>query len=69
MDFSLPPNLASLLLLSREIRASNPSLTNDVFSLIPVNSEALLRIFSSMFMVVLICIDMHEICIPVKFFA
>jgi hypothetical protein len=37
--------------------------------LIPVNSEALLRILSSMIIVVLICIDMHIICISVKFFA
>ena len=51
---SLPPSCANRLLLSLEIRDCNPSLTKDVFSLIPVKSEAFLRIASSMSNVVLI---------------
>ena len=35
--FSVPPNLASRRLLSREIRASSPRRTRVVFSLIPVS--------------------------------
>jgi hypothetical protein len=44
MFFSI--KAASLLLLSRAINASKPNLTNGVFSLIPVNIEALSRIFT-----------------------
>jgi hypothetical protein len=68
-SFSVPPRSASLLLLSRAMSASNPSLTKEVFSFMPVSSEALLRISSSMFSVVLICISMHQPCIYVKGYA
>jgi hypothetical protein len=50
----VPPSWASLLLLSREIRDCSPNLTKDVFSLIPVKSEAFLSISSSINNVVLI---------------
>jgi hypothetical protein len=50
---SLPPSRANLLLLSLEIKDCNPNLTKDVFSLIPVKSEAFLSIASSMINVVL----------------
>jgi hypothetical protein len=63
---SVPASLASRLLLSRAISASNPSLTNWVFSLIPVSSEALFRISSLILIVVLICTYMHNFCICVK---
>ena len=39
--FSVPPNRASLRLLSRAIKASNPKRTSDVFSSIFVRAEAL----------------------------
>jgi len=39
-SFSVPPSFASRLLLSRAIRASRPSRTKEVFSLIPVSREA-----------------------------
>ena len=74
--FSVPPNVASLLLLSRAINASKPSLTKDVFSVTPVNFEALLSNWSSIFKVVrmtstfeyaiLVCIIMHVKYIHVK---
>ena len=76
--FSVPPNVASLLLLSLAIKASNPSLTSMVFSLIPVSLDALSTRLSSMFKVVLIflpperefvCLSMHTPCIHVKLFA
>ena len=53
MLFSVPPSAARRLLLSFAMRASSPSLTKDVFSLIPVNFEALLISSSSIFKVVL----------------
>src|SRR3990172_3810219 len=52
-SFSVPPSFASLLLLSLAINASSPSLTRVVFSLMPVNSEALSINLSSIFNVVL----------------
>jgi hypothetical protein len=52
-SFSVPPKAANLLALSLAIRASRPSLTRAVFSLIPVNSAALANNVSSMFKVVL----------------
>lgn len=52
--FSVPPNSASLLALSLAIKASRPSFTNVVFSLIPVNSDAFSTNSSSMFSVTLI---------------
>src|SRR4030042_3861274 len=61
-----PPSLASRLPLSRAISDSSPSLTSCVFSLIPVSSEAFLRISSLILIVVLICIYMHILCIYVK---
>ena len=65
---SVLPSLANLFALSRDIKASNPRLTKEVFSLIPVSFDALFRSFSSMFNVVLICIYMHKKCIYVKMF-
>ena len=64
--FSVPPSLASLLLLSREIKASRPRRTKVVFSEIPVSREAFSNILSSMFNVVLICMMMHHLCIYVS---
>ena len=64
--FSVPPSFASRLLLSRAIKASRPSRTKDVFSLMPVNRDAFSNILSSMLSVVLICISMNEMCIYVK---
>jgi len=52
--FSVPPSLASLLLLSIAIKASRPSFTRVVFSLIPVSFDALSINVSSIFNVVLI---------------
>ena len=79
--FSVPPNMASLLLLSRAIKAFKPSLTKEVFSLTPVNFDALPINLSSIFNVVLIinslkcvniciivCIIMYNKCIFVKGF-
>ena len=63
---SVPPSFARRLLLSRAIKASNPCLTKAVFSLIPVNWDAFLRMSSSMFKVVLICIYMHHLGIFVN---
>ncbi len=65
-SFSVPPSFASLLLLSRAISASNPSRTKEVFSLTPVKYDALFSISSSMFNVVLICIDMPYLYINVN---
>ena len=64
--FSVPASFDNLLLLSWAIRACKPSLTRDVFSLIPVNLEASLSISSSILSVVLIHISMHNICIHVN---
>jgi len=38
--FSAPPSFAGLLLLSFAMSASNPSLTRDVFALMPVSADA-----------------------------
>src|SRR3972149_3890707 len=62
-SFAVPPSSASLLLLSIEINASNPSFTSVVFSLMPVSFETFLIKLSSMFKVVLIvpsCIYMYQ---------
>jgi len=64
--FSVPPSLASRLLLSRAIKASKPSRTKEVFSLTPVSRDAFSNILSSMLSVVLICINVHYICIYVN---
>jgi hypothetical protein len=53
---SVPPSFASRRALSLAIRASSPSFTNVVFSLMPVNSDALSSNPSSMFNVVLIAL-------------
>jgi len=65
-SFSVPPSLARRLLLSRAIRASSPRRTSAVFSLRPVKRDAFSKISSSMFSVVLICINMHYLCIYVN---
>jgi len=62
-SFSVPPSLASRLLASRAIKASSPSRTKAVFSLIPVIRDALAKISSSMLSVVRIHINMHQSCI------
>ncbi len=64
--FSVPPSLASRLLLSRDIKASRPSRTKAVFSETPVKREASSNILSSMFNVVLICMMMHHLCIHIN---
>jgi hypothetical protein len=65
-SLSVPPNFARRLLLSLAMRASSPSFTKEVFSLIPVICDAFFRILSSMFNVVLICINMHYLYIYVN---
>jgi len=64
--FSVSPSLASRLLASRAIKASSPSRTKAVFSLIPVIRDALAKISSSMLSVVRIHINMHQSCIFVN---
>ena len=61
--FSVPSSSASLLLLSRAIRASRPSLTRAVFCLIPVKVDARFSRASSILSVVHICYNMHKLCI------
>ncbi len=56
---SLPPKAASLLALSRAIKASSPACTTAVFSVIPVSCAACLSKVSLILSVVLICISMH----------
>lgn len=63
---SVPPRAANRRALSREIKASRPSRTREVFSFTPVSLAALRKRPSSMFSVVLICISMHVLCISVK---
>ena len=58
--FSVPSSFASLLLLSRAIRASTASLTRAVFCLMPVNVDARFNRTSSIFSVVLICNNTHK---------
>ena len=64
--FSVSPSLASRLLASRAIKASSPSRTKAVFSLIPVIRDALAKISSSMFSVERIYMNMHQSCIFVN---
>ena len=64
--FSVPPSLASRLLASRAIKASSPSRTKAVFSLIPVIRDALAKISSSMLSVERIHMNMHQSCIFVN---
>ena len=59
-------NKRQRLALSRAIKASKPSRTRAVFSLMPVSCDAFSKIWSSMFNVVLICINMHKTCIIVN---
>ena len=61
--YSVPSSSASLLLLSRAIRASRPSLTRAVFCLIPVELDALFSRASSILSVVCICYNMYKLCI------
>ena len=61
--FSVPSSSASLLLLSRAIRASRPSLTRAVFWLIPVKVDAWFSRESSILSVVLICYNMYKLYI------
>ncbi len=63
---SVPPSAAKRRALSREINASSPKRTKEVFSSTPVSLAALRSRLSSMFSVVLICISMHALCMPVK---
>ena len=58
-SFSVPPRRARRLALSLATSAFNPRRTSVVFSLTPVNSAAFSSNPSSMFNVVLICINMH----------
>lgn len=51
--FSVPPNLASRLLLSMAMMASSPCCTKAVFSLMPVNWLAFFKVSSSILSVVL----------------
>jgi len=53
---SVPPSFASRWALSLAIKASSPSFTKVVFSLMPVNSDALSTNLSSMFNVVLMAV-------------
>jgi hypothetical protein len=58
--FSVPPSLANRLPHSLAIRASRPSFTRDVFSLMPVSSAALRIRSSSMLIVVLMRSLFHD---------
>jgi len=57
--FYTPPSVTypQPMLLSQAIKASKPSRTKEVFSLTPVSRDAFSNILSSMFSVVLICIN------------
>lgn len=57
---SVPPSFDSRLALSFAINASRPSLTRVVFSLMPVNSDALSTRVSSMFKVVLMVMHLSS---------
>ena len=63
---SLPPKAANRLALSLAIKASSPARTTAVFSAIPLSRAASLKRASSIFKVVLICINMHHLCISFK---
>jgi len=64
--FSVPPNVASRRALSLAMSASRPIRTSAVFSSTPASVAALRSRVSSMFNVVLICINMHAKGISVK---
>ncbi len=64
--FSVPPSSARRRALSRAIRASSPSRTRAVFSSTPASLAALRSSVSSIFSVVLICMNMHQVSIHVK---
>src|SRR3989337_350220 len=64
--FSVPPSSAKRRALSREIKASSPRRTSEVFSLTPVSLAAWRKMESSILSVVLICINMHHLCIQIK---
>ena len=59
-SFSLPPRAASRRALSRAINACSPCRTREVFSSTPVSRAACRINSSSMWMVVLICMSMHD---------
>ena len=63
---SVPPRSARRRALSRAISASRPIRTRAVFSAIPVRREAFPISASSIFSVVLICMNMHYSCIQVN---
>ena len=67
-SLSLPPSSARRRALSRAISASSPRRTSEVFSSMPVRLEARRSRRSSIFSVVLICINMHHLSISVKLF-
>jgi len=58
----LPPKAARRRALSRAMRASRPARTTAVFSAMPLSRAASFIRASSMFSVVLICINMHYQC-------
>lgn len=64
--FSVPPSSARRRALSRAIRDSSPRRTRAVFSSTPASLAALCSRASSMFNVVLICMNMHQTGISVK---
>jgi hypothetical protein len=66
MRGSLPPSAAKRRALSRAMRASKPALTTAVFSAMPLSRVASRSRVSSIFSVVLICINMHYRCIQAE---
>src|SRR3990167_3731178 len=64
--FSVPPSAAKRRALSRDIKASGPRRTSEVFSLTPVSFAPCRKTESSILSVVLICINMHYSCVQVK---
>jgi hypothetical protein len=64
--FSVPPREASLLALSRAMRASSPAWRTEVFSFSPLSRCASRRRSSSRFSVVRICMSMAARCSCVK---
>ena len=64
--FSVPPRAASLLALSRAMRASSPAWRTEVFSFSPLSRCASRRRSSSRFSVVRICMSMASRCRRVK---
>jgi len=63
---SAPPMAASLLAASRRTKASKPIRTREVFSVTPVRRDASAMSLSSIFSVVLICINMGLLDASVK---